>query len=83
MEPAEKLLEFIEKCPTAFHAIAQIRARLLAEGYEELAEGRAWKIAPGGSYFTVRNESSLIAFRLPQAEASGFMIAGHAHESLV
>ena len=81
MEPAEKLLEFIEKCPTAFHAIAQIRARLLAEGYEELAEGRAWKIAPGGSYFTVRNESSLIAFRLPQAEASGFMIAASHSDS--
>ncbi len=60
-------LSFLRKSPTAFHAAANIRARLLESGFEELFEGRRWSLRRGGAYFTVRNASSVIAFRVGEA----------------
>ena len=43
-------------------------------GYCELLEGSPWKLVPGGTYYTIRNGSSLIAFRVPKQSLQGFMI---------
>ena len=72
---SEDLLKFIEKSPTAFHTASNIRAELIKAGYEELVEGKSWKLEKSGRYFVVRNESSVIAFRVPEADFGGFMIA--------
>ena len=37
----EGLLDFLEKSPTAFHAVSNIRAALQASGYTELSERTA------------------------------------------
>jgi len=58
------LLSFLDAAPTPFHAVAQARALLVAAGFGELDEGSAWRLAPGSRHFVVRNDSSLIAFRL-------------------
>lgn len=71
----EGLLDFLEKSPTAFHAVSNIRAALQASGYTELSESQKWELHRGGRYFTVRNESSVIAFRIPQEDYTHFMIA--------
>ncbi|HAP73349.1 MAG TPA: M18 family aminopeptidase, partial [Lachnospiraceae bacterium] len=71
----EGLLDFLEKSPTAFHAVSNIRAALQASGYTELSEAQKWGLRRGGRYFTVRNESSVIAFRIPQEDYTHFMIA--------
>ena len=71
----EGLLDFLEKSPTAFHAVSNIRAVLHASGYTELSEAQKWELRRGGRYFTVRNESSVIAFRIPQEDYTHFMIA--------
>ena len=71
----EGLLDFLEKSPTAFHAVSNIRAALQASGYTELSESQKWELRRGGRYFTVRNESSVIAFRIPQEDYTHFMIA--------
>ena len=60
------LLDFLEASPTAFHAVNNIRNQLKAVGYTELRESEIWELVPGGRYFTVRNESALIAFRIPE-----------------
>ena len=39
----EGLLDFLEKSPTAFHAVSNIRAALQASGYTELSELRRLK----------------------------------------
>ena len=38
-------------------------------------EKDVWEIRPGGSYYTVRNDSSVAAFRIPEKEAAAFRIA--------
>ncbi len=63
---AEKLLEFIRKSPTAFHAVEQISERLEKSGYIRLDEGSQWNLAPEKSYYVTRNQSSIIAFRMPE-----------------
>ncbi len=73
-----KLFEFIEKSPTAFHAVNNIKEILLSEGFTELSEGECWELKPDTGYFVTRNKSSVIAFRVPASKAKGFMI-GSSH----
>ena len=63
----EELLSFIRKSPTAFHAVEQICEKLNSEGFVRVEECEAWDLVPGGKYFVTRNQSSVIAFRLPTA----------------
>lgn len=73
---AEELLDFIVESPTMFHTAAAIRARLDAAGFAYLPEGATWDVHAGGSYYTQRNGSSVVAWRVgelvpaPNAEAS-------------
>ncbi|MEQ8230902.1 MAG: M18 family aminopeptidase, partial [Gammaproteobacteria bacterium] len=74
------LLAFLDASPTPFHAVATMRERLLAAGFEALDEAEAWHLAPRGRYFVTRNESSLVAFRLgrrPLAEDGLRMVGAH------
>lgn len=74
----EGLLEFIEKSPSAYHVVDNIKDSLLKQGYEELKEAQAWQIKPGKGYFVARNDSSLIAFHLPAKAPKGFhIVASH------
>ena len=68
----EKLFDFISASPTAYQTVDTLRARLLAEGYEEISESQSDKFSSGGKCFTVRGGASLIAFR---GRGNGFMIA--------
>ena len=58
-----ELLDFLQRSPTPFHAVAVMRERLLAAGFVELDEAETWQVRPRGRYFVSRNDSSLIAFR--------------------
>lgn len=70
----DKLLTFLENSPTSFHAVENMAARLRGEGFEELKEADCWSIEAGGRYFVTRNLSSLIAFRVPGKDFTGFQI---------
>lgn len=72
------LMSFLDESPTAFHAISSIKKKLVASGYSELAESEKWELTEGGKYFVTRNDSSIIAFRVPHFNFTGFMI-GSAH----
>lgn len=61
---SNELLTFIEQCPSAFHTIHAITCQLGQAGFSYLPEGTHWEIRPGGSYYTTRNGSSIIAFRI-------------------
>ncbi len=77
----KKMLEFIENSPTAFHAVENVKAELLKCGFTELYEGTKWNIEKGKSYFVSRNNSSLIAFKVPEGDFEGFMIAASHSDS--
>ena len=61
---SKELLDFLQKSPTAFHAVETIENELQQNGYEKLLEGQVWQIAPGGKYYVTRNNTSIIAFHV-------------------
>ena len=74
------LIGFLEKSPTAFHAVRQIRSCLDQRGYEERKEDQRWTLEPGKGYYVCRNDSAVIAFRIPEGvkDAPGFrLFASH------
>ena len=72
------LLEFIDRSPTPFHAVEEMKNKLIAQGYSELKEPDVWELTSNGKYFLTRNDSSLIAFIVgtKTKDASGFKIIG-------
>ena len=73
-ETAEQLLAFIEKSPSCFHAVKNMKEILLADGFAELKEEDKWEITEGGRYFVTRNESSIVAFTIPETGFAGYRI---------
>lgn len=73
-ETAKKLLDFIEKSPSCFHAVENMKEILKAEGFQEVKEEEKWNIEKGGSYYVTRNDSSIIAFTIPENEFGGYRI---------
>jgi aspartyl aminopeptidase len=74
----QDLLEFIDRSPTPFHAVEEMKNKLIAQGYSELKESDVWELTSNGKYFLTRNDSSLIAFIVgtKTKDASGFKIIG-------
>ena len=64
---ARSFLDFVNASPSPFHAVASARADLLSAGFKELKERLDWSLRPSGNYFFSRNQSSLIAFSVPQS----------------
>lgn len=68
------LMSFIEKSPTAFHAVASCAEILEEQGYSRLCEQDEWKLEAGKGYYVTRNQSSVIAFRIPKNKARNFLV---------
>ena len=75
---AERILNLIEKSPTAFQVIENAGNILEENGFSELKESEIWSLQAGGRYYVKRNGSSLIAFTVPRPDYKGFrIIASH------
>lgn len=74
METTKRLLEFIEKSPTAFQAVEEMEKRLTDCGFQKLSEKEHWDLKPGKKYVVTRNHSALIAFSIPEQECWKFHI---------
>lgn len=61
---AQELLDFIGECPSMFHTTSTIGKRLTTAGFAYLPETQPWNIEQGGTYYTTRNNSSVIAFKV-------------------
>ena len=62
----QDMMEFLGASASAFHAIEQIVHKLRNAGFERLQEGGKWLVRAGGKYFVTRNQSSVIAFAIPE-----------------
>ncbi len=69
------LLQLLNRSHSVFHAVAALEQTLLEQGYRALREQDAWDLVPGGKYYLNRNGSALVAFRIPQAAPTGFLMA--------
>ncbi len=75
---AEECLKFIEESVSCYHAVEAAEKRLIEGGFTALDERAEWKLMPGKSYYVKRNDSSVIAFRVPGKEMKGFhIVASH------
>jgi len=63
-----QFIQFLNQAPTPYHAVEQLKTMLHAAQFTELAETERWHCQPGGKYFVTRNDSSIIAFVMPQNE---------------
>ena len=70
----QALFSYIAASPTAYNAVAHTADLLKAEGYLPLCESHPWELAAGQGYYVTRNGSSLIAFRMPAGDFTGFMM---------
>lgn len=60
----EGLLNFLQASPTPFHAVQTMALALEQTGFEYLDEAKEWNFPRTGNYYTIRNDASIIAFRL-------------------
>ncbi len=81
---SRELIEFIRDCPSMFHTAAAARRRLEGAGFTYLPESAHWDVRRGGRYYTVRNNSSVVAFRVgSRLDADGYrfqMSAAHSDQ---
>lgn len=81
IQKTQELIDFIKKSPSCYHVIHNIAAELEEAGYEQLNEAKEWTLHKGGRYFVTRNQSSLIAFMLPEETMGGFLICASHSDS--
>lgn len=74
LQTSRELLDFLDRSPSSFHAVANMARELEAAGFERLTEGARWEVRLGGKYYVTRNGSALIAFQIPKGDACGFQI---------
>ena len=72
------LCDFISRSPSCFHVIENAKQLFNDAGFCELKEDAPWELSAGKTYYVTRNDSSLIAFRIPTGEALNYqIIASH------
>lgn len=73
-EVNKELLRFLDHSPNAFYAVANMQKELEDAGFTRLYEGCPWTLSEGHGYYVTRNDSAIIAFRIPEGGYQGFQI---------
>ena len=75
---AENMLDFIYESPTQFNAVEVSAETLEKNGFEKLNPKENWKLEVGKKYYTTKNSSALVAFKInsDEVEKEGFRIIG-------
>lgn len=75
---AENMLDFIYESPTQFNAVEVSAEMLEKNGFEKLNPKENWKLEVGKKYYTTKNSSALVAFKVnsDKVEKEGFRIIG-------
>ncbi|MBS3669461.1 MULTISPECIES: M18 family aminopeptidase [Halomonadaceae] len=71
-----RLCDFLRQSPTPWHAASNMAARLEQAGFQRLEEKASWQLTPGKRYYVTRNDSSIIAFQLPESELTALRMMG-------
>lgn len=70
MKTIEELMHFLDSSITCYHAVCEVEKRLLEAGFIKLNEKNVWEIEGGCGYYVVRNDSSIMAFCVPNCDVS-------------
>ena len=78
METLKNLMKFLRQSPSPYHAVKNVAELLDQAGFIRLEEAAPWELHPGNGYYVTRNQSSLVAFRLPRERLQAWrMTAAH------
>lgn len=72
MEQVKALLQFIDESPTAYHSVENASKILEKEGFKYIPESKKYQLKKGGKYYTTRNGTSLIAFKIGENNTSDY-----------
>lgn len=79
-QQVQNLLDFIDASPSPWHVVKTIEAQLAAQtpSWQRLDETAKWTLQPGGRYYVVRDDSSIVLFIQGQKSLAetGFKIIG-------
>ena len=75
---AERLIDFIDSSPTAFHVVENAENILQENGFQRLEMSDEWNIKKEGKYYVTKNGSSLVAFVVGKGDIAqeGFKLIG-------
>lgn len=75
---AKDLIQFIDGSPSAFHATKNAEEKLKNSGFKYLDLKESWKLEKGGKFYTVKNDSAIVAFEIGsgEIEEEGFKLVG-------
>jgi aspartyl aminopeptidase len=74
-DPTDDLAAFLVACPTPYHAVAEVVARLRAAGFSEQIETQEWSREAGGRYLV--RDGTLLAWWQRDAPAPLRIFAAH------
>ncbi|MFC2424833.1 MAG: hypothetical protein ACFNPZ_12970, partial [Fusobacterium polymorphum] len=66
LEASKRLINFLDTNPSPFHVIAALGKMYEKAGFKRLLEKERFDIKKGESYYVTRNNSSIIAFKIPK-----------------
>jgi len=74
----ENLISFIKASPSPFHVVSNCAKELEKKGYKRLEEKERFHLEMGEKYYLCRNNTSIIAFALPEGDVKGYsLISAH------
>ena len=74
----KELFGFLDTGLSPFHAVLSCEDMLGQAGFHRLEESGCWELEPGGKYYVTRNQSSIIAFVIPEGKIGCYhMTASH------
>lgn len=68
----DDMFRFLDGGVSPFHSAREAALRLEAAGYVKCEESAAWALVPGGKYYTTRNGSAVLAWRMPRGPLTGW-----------
>lgn len=62
IEVANNFINYIYKSPTKYHAIDNVKSKLIEHDFQPLLMDEKWELKSGGNYYVEQDDSALIAF---------------------
>ena len=70
----EGLFAFLDEGVSPFHSAAAACALLEQAGYRLCPESQPWVLEAGGRYYTTRNGTAVLAWRMPKGRLTGWHV---------
>ena len=68
---AQTVVDALNESVSPFHAVLHAKKSLIAHGFTEIQEHKAWELKPGNSYFFSRNGTTIVAFTVGKGCKAG------------